>query len=159
MFRIGLGYDIHKLVEGRKLFLGGINIPYHKGLLGHSDADVLLHSLCDALLGALALKDIGTHFPNTDPTWKNIDSKILLQKIYSIIRKKGYELVNCDAMIIAEEPKIAPYIDQMKQIIASILQTSPNNISIKATTNEGVGNIGKGEAIASYCVVLLKKSS
>ncbi len=159
MIRIGIGYDIHRLVEGRKLFLGGVEIPHSKGLLGHSDADVVLHSLCDAMLGALALKDIGTHFSNKDERWKNIDSKVLLKKTYELIKEQGYTLINCDIMLIAEEPKISPYIDKMTVTIAEILETSGRNISIKATTNEGVGDIGKGEAMACYSVVLLQKSS
>ncbi len=158
MFRIGLGYDIHRLVTGRKLFLGGIEIPHSKGLEGHSDADVILHALCDALLGALALGDIGKFFPNTDSKWKNIDSEILLKEVYQKIQKEEYSLVNADIMLIAEEPKIAPYILRMRETIAGVLGTSVENISIKATTNEKAGSLGRGEAIACHCVVLLQKN-
>ncbi len=158
MYRIGLGYDIHRLVTDRKLFLGGIEIPHSKGLDGHSDADVIIHSLCDAMLGALALGDIGKFFPNTDQKWKNVDSKILLTEVYKKINERKYELVNADVMLIAEEPKIAPYVMKMRETLANILETSVENISVKATTNEKTGSLGRGEAIACHCVVLLRKS-
>src|SRR6185295_19914942 len=134
MYRIGQGIDFHELVEGREFWLGGILIPHHKGALGHSDADVLLHAICDALLGALSLGDIGTHFPDTDPAFKNIDSKILLQKTYELIRQKNYAIVNIDSSLCLESPKIKKYSGEMKKVIASILDISEDDISIKATT-------------------------
>lgn len=148
--------DIHQLVEGRPLWLGGILIPHDKGALGHSDADVLLHAICDALLGALALGDIGMHFPDTDPAFKNIDSKILLQKTYSLIRAKNYSIVNIDASLCLENPKIKKYSPDMKKVIAGILEIGEDDISIKATTNEKMGFIGREEGLAAYATVLLK---
>ncbi len=155
--RIGNGFDVHQFIAGRKLFLGGIEIPSEKGLLGHSDADVLLHALCDALLGALALGDIGVHFPNTDDKYKNIDSKILLKKVYELIRKEGYILGNADVMLLIEKPKISPYINQMKKIISGILEAEENQISIKATTSEKLGFVGREEGVVSFATVLLMK--
>ncbi len=156
-FKIGFGYDVHRFAEGRKLFLGGIEVPHHQGLLGHSDADVLLHAICDALLGALALRDIGYHFSDKDPQFKNIDSKILLQKTYELIQAKGYEIGNIDSTIVAEEPKINPFIPQMIEVISKILNTESENISIKATTHEKMGALGNGEGMAAHAVCLLVK--
>lgn len=157
MFRIGQGFDVHQLVEGRPLIIGGIEIPYEKGLLGHSDADVLLHTLTDALLGAIGEGDIGTHFPDTDPTYKDADSGKLLQQVFSLVKEKGYKLVNADLLIIAQKPKMAPYISQMKERIAELLQCDTSQINIKATTTEKLGFTGRGEGIASQGVVLLMK--
>lgn len=157
-YRIGSGMDVHKLVEGRELWLGGIKIPHHKGALGHSDADVLLHAICDALLGALALGDIGTHFPDTDAAYKNIDSKILLSKSYELIHAKGYEVVNVDASLCLESPKIKKYSLEMRQVIASLLRISEDDVSIKATTNEKLGFIGREEGLVAYATVLIKSA-
>lgn len=157
MFRIGSGYDVHRLVEGRALVLGGVHIDYEKGLLGHSDADVLLHALMDALLGALALGDIGKHFPDTDDSYHNIDSRILLRKTVQLVHQAGYTLVNADTTICAEKPKLAPYIDQMRENIAQDLQTQIENISVKATTEEGLGVSGRGEGFSASATVLLMK--
>ncbi len=157
--RIGIGYDIHCLKKGRKLILCGIEIPYPKGLSGHSDADVLLHVIADALLGAVNLGDIGQHFPNTDPKYKNISSKIILGKVYQMVRRKGWEIVNIDSVIIAEEPKLSPYIPQMKKNIAPVLKSGVEKISIKATTNEGLGALGQKKGIAAYAVVSLDNRS
>lgn len=154
--RIGFGIDFHQLQKGKELWLGGVHIEHSKGAVGHSDADVLLHAICDAMLGALALGDIGVHFPNTDPSYKNIDSKILLKKTYGLIRGKGYEVVNIDSTICLELPKIKPYVARMQQSIASIVGKNENDISIKATTTEKLGFIGKEKGIAAYAVVLLQ---
>lgn len=156
-FRIGLGTDFHQLVEGRKLWLGGIEIPHNKGALGYSDADVLLHAVCDALLGALALGDIGFHFPDTDPHLKDIDSKLLLVKTVTLIRGKGYRVVNLDAVICLEKPKIIAFVGDMRQVMAQILELNPDDISIKATTTEKLGFIGREEGIMAQAVVLLRK--
>ena len=156
--RVGLGYDIHRLVKGRKLFLGGVEIPFIKGLLGHSDADVLLHAVCDALLGAIGERDIGYHFPNSDPKYKNISSLELLRQVGNILQKKGYKVNNIDLVVIAEKPKIIEYIDQIKGNIAKSLRMTVKNIGVKATTNEGVGDIGRGKAIAAYAAVSVKNS-
>lgn len=156
-YRIGFGIDFHQLAEGRDLWLGGVKIPYSKGALGHSDADVLLHAICDALLGALNLGDIGVHFPDTDPSYKNIDSKILLQKTYEIIKQKKYAVVNIDTTVCLEAPKIKPYSDAMRSIIASILEITADDISIKATTTEKMGFVGLGEGLVAYANALLKK--
>lgn len=153
--RIGSGYDVHKFAEGRKLFLGSVEIPAEKGLLGHSDADVLLHAVSDALLGALALGDIGKHFPDTDDKYKDIDSKILLKHVYELIRSKGWSLVNLDATLVLQKPKIAPYIDQIRGSIASLLNTEAENVSVKATTSEKLGFTGREEGAAAYAVVLI----
>lgn len=155
-FRIGNGYDVHQLVEGRKLILGGVEIPSEKGLLGHSDADVLLHAIMDAMLGALSLGDIGKHFPDTDKDYKDIDSKLLLQKAIELIRAKGYEVVNCDSVIVLEKPKIAPYVPAMKKTISDILGCSEDDVSIKATTSESLGFVGREEGAVAYAVVLLQ---
>lgn len=157
MIRIGLGYDVHQLVEGRPLWLGGIRMEHSKGLLGHSDADVLIHAICDAMLGAANLRDIGYHFPDTDPQNKDIDSKILLQRTMSLIEQKGYRLGNIDATICAEQPKINPHIPAMQQCLAKVLHTETDNISIKATTTEHLGFTGREEGISAYAVVLIEK--
>ncbi len=157
-YRIGIGYDIHRLVEGRVLFLGGLEIPYIKGLLGHSDGDVLLHAICDALLGALALGDIGDHFPDTDAKYQGIKSEILLKETAGLVKEKGFSIINIDVVIIAQEPKLIPFKKQIKNIIALILGLEPDAVSIKAKTNEGLGSIGNGEAIACYAVVGVSSS-
>ena len=157
MFRIGQGFDLHKLVEGRKLILGGIEIEHSKGLLGHSDADALIHSIIDALFGALALGDIGTHFPDNDPKYKDIDSTILLKEAVSIITVNGYKINNIDNTILAQEPKMKPYIPLMQEKLASLLNIEKNQISIKAKTMEGQDSVGEGNAIATQSVVLLTK--
>lgn len=156
--RIGYGYDVHKLVPNRKLILGGVEIPHELGLDGHSDADVLLHAITDALLGALALGDIGTHFPDTDPKYKNADSRILLRDAYKLIQSKGYKLGNLDATVVAQEPKLKPYILKIRESISSDLNTAIENISIKATTSEWLGFEGRKEGISSSAVVLLSKA-
>jgi len=155
--RIGNGFDIHRLAAGRKLFLGGVEIPSEFGLDGHSDADALLHALCDSLLGALALGDIGLHFPNTDERYRGIDSKKLLNQVYSLVKEKGYRLVNADIMVICERPKLLPYIQQMRETIAGLLECGADRISVKATTNEKLGSLGRGEGIAVYAVSLLEQ--
>jgi 2-C-methyl-D-erythritol 2,4-cyclodiphosphate synthase len=157
-YRIGFGVDYHQLVEGRELWIGGIKIPHSKGAMGHSDADVLLHAICDALLGALALGDIGIHFPNTSDEYKNIDSKILLLRSFELIKKEGYKVVNVDSSICLESPKIKSYTDGMKKQIAHILEIAEHNVSIKATTTEKMGFIGREEGLQAYATVLLQKS-
>jgi len=158
-YRIGNGYDIHKLVEGRKLFIGGIEIPYKYGLLGHSDADVLIHAIMDAMLGALALGDIGTYFPPTDPKYKDISSIELLKKVKKLVKLEKYYINNIDAVIQAEKPKMADYIAFMREDLSKVLEIKKEQISIKATTMEGLGSIGEGKAIASHVVVLLCKDN
>lgn len=153
--RIGTGYDVHRLVEGRDLMMGGVKIPYEKGLLGHSDADVLLHAVMDALLGAAALGDIGKHFPDSDPAYKGISSMILLEKTGRLLREKGFLIENVDATIIAQAPKMSPYISRMRENIAKALETAPDYINVKATTEEGLGFTGKGEGIAAQAVCML----
>ena len=153
--RIGHGYDTHRLVSGRPLILGGVRIPYEKGLAGHSDADALLHALADAILGALAEGDIGRHFPDSAAEFKNIDSRILLKRVAQMMRGKGFALLNADATILAEAPKMTPHIPAMKQNIATALAVKPDQVNIKATTTEGMGPIGQGEGIAAHAVVLL----
>ena len=155
--RIGLGYDIHKLVENRDLILGGINIPHDKGLLGHSDADVLVHAIIDALLGALALRDIGYHFPDSCEMYKNADSIELLKKTLELIRKEKYEIINIDSNIICQRPKLMPYIDLMREKIAKAIDIELNQISIKAKTNEQLDSMGEEKSISSNAIVLLKK--
>ena len=155
-YRIGSGIDIHQLVEGRKLWIGGVEIPHHKGALGHSDADVLLHAICDALLGALALGDIGVHFPDTDQAYKNIDSKILLKKTHEMIKAKNYGIVNIDSSLCLESPKIKKYSGEMIKTIAAILEMEEGDISIKATTNEKMGYVGREEGIIAYATALLE---
>ncbi|MCX5917400.1 MAG: 2-C-methyl-D-erythritol 2,4-cyclodiphosphate synthase [Deltaproteobacteria bacterium] len=156
--RIGFGYDVHPLVEDRKLILGGVEIPFEKGLEGHSDADVLLHALCDAILGALGEGDIGKHFPNIDPQFKGISSLQLLRAVAVKMAEKNFILGNLDSTVVAERPKIGPFIPQMKEQIAGALRISPQRINIKATTSEGLGFIGEGKGIAAYAVVLLKEA-
>ncbi|MGD6845619.1 2-C-methyl-D-erythritol 2,4-cyclodiphosphate synthase [Bacillus infantis] len=157
MFRIGQGFDVHQLTEGRPLIIGGIEIPYEKGLLGHSDADVLLHTIADACLGAIGEGDIGRHFPDTDPEFKDADSAKLLEHVWKIVDEKGYKLVNADCTIIAQKPKMAPYIGQMRERIAKLLQADADRINVKATTTEKLGFPGRGEGIASQAAVLLQK--
>ena len=152
---IGIGYDIHKLINGRKLVLGGIHISHPKGLGGHSDGDVLLHSLCDSILGALGEGDIGTHFPDTDSRYKGISSLLLLEKVWDIAKRKGYQIRNIDATVICEKPKLVPYFPKMKKKIGSIL--SLENINLKAKTNNGIGSLGRGEGIAVISVCLLEE--
>lgn len=159
MYRIGFGIDFHQMVEGRDLWIGGVLVPHHKGALGHSDADVLLHAICDALLGALALGDIGIHFPNTDDTYKNIDSKILLEKSYALVKAKGYKVVNIDSSICLETPKIKKYAPDMCTTIAAILDVGKDDVSIKATTTERMGFVGREEGLVAYATVLLQKQS
>jgi 2-C-methyl-D-erythritol 2,4-cyclodiphosphate synthase len=156
-YRIGSGVDFHQLVTGRELWIGGVLIPHTKGALGHSDADVLLHAICDALLGALSLGDIGTHFPDTDATYKNIDSKILLGKTMVLIKGQGYSVVNIDSTLCLEKPKIKPYVDEMRATIADIAGIHMNDISIKATTTETMGFVGREEGLVAYATVLLQK--
>jgi 2-C-methyl-D-erythritol 2,4-cyclodiphosphate synthase len=153
--RVGMGYDVHKLVENRKLILGGVEIDHEKGLLGHSDADVLLHAIMDSILGALALGDIGKHFPDTDEKYKGADSMKLLEHVYNLISEKGYAIGNLDATIIAQAPKMAPHIQKMRENIARILKTDINNINVKATTEEGLGFTGNKEGISSQSICLL----
>ena len=155
--RIGHGYDVHKLVEGRRLIIGGVDIPHHLGLLGHSDADVLLHAICDSLLGAAALGDIGKHFPDSDPRYKGIDSMILLKNTASLIYDLGYGISNVDCTIIAQKPKIAPYIEAMRENIANGLGISVDNVSVKATTEERLGFTGREEGISAHSVCLIYK--
>ena len=158
-FRIGLGYDVHPFEEGGELILGGIKIDSKRGLKGHSDADVLLHSLTDALLGALALGDIGTHFPDTDPAYRGADSSVLLQESYQMVTNQGYVLVNADVTVIAEVPKLNPYIQEIRQRISGILNCRDTQISIKATTSEKMGFVGREEGIAVHAIVLIEKKS
>ncbi len=155
--RVGYGYDIHRLKTGRKLILGGVPIPFEKGLLGHSDADVLLHAVCDALLGAAGLGDIGIHFPDTDPRFKDISSMILLERTADMIREKGFDIENLDTTVLAEAPKLAPFRETMIQRLSDALDVPPDRINIKATTLEGLGAVGNREGIAAICVVLLKE--
>ena len=154
-FRTGFGIDFHQLVEGRDFWLGGIRLEYSKGALGHSDADVLLHAICDAMLGAVALGDIGIHFPDTDNSFKDIDSKILLKKTNELIIKEGYRIANIDSTICLEFPKIKPYSSEMKKVICEVLSIDENQLSIKATTSEKMGFVGRGEGVAAYATVLL----
>jgi len=157
MFRIGQGFDVHQLTENRPLIIGGVHIPYEKGLLGHSDADVLLHTVADACLGAIGEGDIGRHFPDTDPAFKDADSSKLLQHVWKLVKERGYELVNADCTIIAQKPKMAPYIEPMQERISILLETTPDCINVKATTTEKLGFTGREEGIAAQAVVLLKK--
>ena len=153
--RIGHGYDVHKLVPNRDLILGGVTIPYEKGLLGHSDADVLIHAVCDSLLGALALGDIGKHFPNSDAQYAGIDSRLLLLRTAELIREKGWQIANIDATVIAEAPRLAPYIQAMRENITNVLGLPPDTVSVKATTEEHLGFTGQGLGIAAHAVCLL----
>lgn len=155
--RIGLGYDVHKLVEGRPLIIGGVSVPHEKGLLGHSDADVLIHAIMDGMLGALALGDIGKHFPDIDEKYKGADSIKLLKCVNNLINEKGYEINNIDSIIIAQSPKMAPYIEEMRINIAQILNTDVGNISVKATTEEGLGFTGTKQGISAQSICLLNK--
>lgn len=155
--RIGHGYDVHKLVEGRKLILGGVEIPHSLGLLGHSDADVLTHAIMDALLGAAGLGDIGRHFPDTDNSFKDIDSQILLKKVMELLRENHYEVVNFDATIVAQKPKLSPYLAAMVETLATNMGIAPSQINIKATTEEHLGFTGKEEGICAHCVALIDK--
>ena len=157
-YRIGTGIDFHQLAEGRELWIGGVHIPHTKGAVGHSDADVLLHAICDALLGALSLGDIGKHFPDTDASLKNIDSKILLAKTYKLVQSKEYKVVNVDSTICLEVPKIMPYADDMRKVIATVLDIEMEDISIKATTTEKMGFAGRQEGLFANATVLLKKN-
>lgn len=154
-FRIGFGFDVHPLEEGRRLVLGGVEIPHSKGCVGHSDADVLIHAICDALLGAAGLKDIGHHFPNTDAKYKGIDSKLLLAEVMKLLRAKGYKVGNVDCTVVAEQPKINPYTAAMREALAPLLQVSQEDISIKATTNERLGYVGSEQGINAYAVALI----
>lgn len=156
-FRIGSGVDFHKLAEGRKLWIGGVQIPHYKGALGHSDADVLLHAICDALLGALSLGDIGVHFPDTEAAYKGIDSKILLQKTIRLITERGYRVINVDSTLCLEKPKIKPHVPQMQEVIADILGIAAGDVSVKATTTEQMGFAGREEGLMAYATVLLQR--
>lgn len=155
--RVGLGFDVHKLVNDRDLIIGGIKIPHKLGLLGHSDADVLIHAIMDSILGAMAKRDIGYHFPDTDNKYKNIDSKILLSKVYDLMVEENYKIINIDCVVSAQKPKLAPYIDSMRKVIAEILNTHIENISIKATTTEGLGYVGEELGISAQAVALIEK--
>lgn len=154
--RIGIGYDIHRLVEGRKLILGGVEIPFEKGLLGHSDSDVLSHAICDALLGAAALGDIGAHFPDTDPRWAGTSSLDFLKHAVALIADRGYQIANVDATVLAEQPKLRPYIQSMRESLASVLRIGVDQVNVKAKTNEGLESIGRGEAMAAQAIAILK---
>ena len=157
MLRIGNGYDVHVLTEGRRLVLGGVEIPHTKGVLGHSDGDVLVHAIMDAMLGALALGDIGQHFPDTDMQYKNIDSMLLLSKVKELIYSKGYKIINLDSIIVLQKPKVKPYIEAMRKRIAEVLEIEVDQVSVKATTEEKLGFTGDESGVKSYCVVLLEK--
>ncbi|WP_462221013.1 2-C-methyl-D-erythritol 2,4-cyclodiphosphate synthase [Ferruginibacter sp.] len=157
-YRIGSGVDFHQLTAGRDLWIGGVKIPHTKGALGHSDADVLLHAICDAMLGALCLGDIGVHFPDTDSAYKNIDSKILLAKCFTLIKNKGYKIVNIDSTLCLQLPKIKPFVLQMQKVIASIVEINTDDISIKATTTETMGFVGREEGLVAYATILLCKN-
>ncbi|MFQ3575069.1 MAG: 2-C-methyl-D-erythritol 2,4-cyclodiphosphate synthase [Cytophagales bacterium] len=156
--KVGFGFDVHQLVEGRELWLGGIKIEHHKGALGHSDADVLIHAICDALLGAASMRDIGFHFSNKDPKWAGIDSKILLKQVCEMIRAEGWEISNIDASLTLESPKINPHIEKMKKILSEVMHLEPEDISIKATTNEQMGYVGREEGVNAYAVALIMKT-
>ena len=153
--RVGIGYDVHKLVEGRDLILGGVNIPYEKGLLGHSDADVLLHAICDALLGAAGEGDLGRHFPDSDQKYKGISSLKLLEEVKYLLKNKGYILANLDASIVCQRPKLSPHIESMVENIASALDSEAGRVNVKATTTEELGFAGRGEGISAYCIVMI----
>ena len=158
IMRIGKGYDVHRLVTGRPLILGGVNVPHEKGLLGHSDADVLLHAICDAILGAAGLGDIGEHFPDTDPRYKGISSLLLLAHCMVMLGQRDYEVVNVDATLLAEQPRISPFKKAMKENIAEVLCLEPDAVNVKATTTEGLGAVGRGEGMAAMCVALIQKT-
>ena len=155
--RVGFGFDVHQLAEGEEFWLGGILVPHEKGAVGHSDADVLIHTICDAVLGAADLRDIGFHFPDTDQKYKGIDSKILLKDVMSILRKEGYELGNVDATIALQQPKINPHIPEMKKVLAEVMSVSPGQVSIKATTTEKLSFVGREEGVSAYAVALIQK--
>lgn len=157
MMRIGQGFDVHAFSENRPLIIGGVKIPFEKGLIGHSDADVLLHAVSDALLGAIGEGDIGTHFPDTDPAFKGADSTVLLQQVWYLVQQQGMTLENLDCVIIAQKPKMATYIQEMKQVIAGLLEAEPEQINVKATTTEKLGFTGRGEGIAAQAICLLKR--
>lgn len=157
-YKTGIGFDVHAFAEDRKLIIGGVEIPYAKGLLGHSDADVLIHAICDALLGALALGDIGLHFPDNDPKFKNADSRVLLRNVYELIKKEGYTLGNVDAVIAMQKPKILPYVQEMRKNISEDLSSGINNVSIKATTTEKLGFVGREEGASAFATVLIVKN-
>lgn len=157
MIRIGNGYDVHILTEGRKLVLGGIEVPHTKGVLGHSDGDVLVHAVMDAMLGALALGDIGRHFPDTDMKYENVDSTILLKRVKELVAERGYKIINLDSIIVLQKPKIKPYIEAMRKRIAEVLEIDVEQVSVKATTEEKLGFTGDESGVKSYCVVLLEK--
>lgn len=156
-FRTGFGFDVHAFADGRKLIIGGVEIPFDKGLEGHSDADVLLHAICDAMLGALALGDIGIHFPNTDTKWKDADSSLLLKHVNELINSKGYELGNLDCVLAMEKPKISPFTEKIRTRISEILNSSTDQVSIKATTTEKLGFVGRTEGVVAFATVLLTK--
>lgn len=153
--RVGQGYDAHRLVPGRKLVLGGEEIPFERGLDGHSDADVLLHALCDALLGAASLGDLGVHFPPSDPRWRSVASSKLLEIVVEMVRSKGFQIVNCDLTLLAEAPRLAPFRDRIRGRVARLLHVEPDAVGVKATTNEGLGAVGRGEGMAAFAVVLI----
>ncbi len=156
--KVGFGYDVHSLAEGREMWLGGVQLEYSKGPLGHSDADVLLHAICDALLGAANKRDIGFHFANTDPRWKGVDSKVLLKEVCRIVREAGWEISNVDATLSLEAPKINPHIDKMQQVLSDVMDIPTDDISIKATTNEKLGYVGREEGVNAYAVALIYKN-
>ncbi|WP_167615791.1 2-C-methyl-D-erythritol 2,4-cyclodiphosphate synthase [Maribellus sediminis] len=157
-FRVGIGYDVHRLAEGETLWLGGILVPHHKGTVAHSDGDVLIHAICDAMLGALKLRDIGTHFPDNSAEFKNIDSKLLLKRSYELVKEKGYSIVNIDSSISAQQPKLKPFIPEMEKVMAEVLGIDVDCVSVKATTTEKLGFEGREEGISVNAVVLLQKS-
>ena len=157
-YRTGIGFDVHAFADDRKLIIGGVEIPYEKGLAGHSDADVLLHSIIDALLGSLALGDLGNHFPDTDQEYKDADSKVLLRDAYNLIKEKGYKIGNIDAVVSAQKPKLSPFIDEIRKVVSKLLDTEIENVSIKATTTERLGFVGREEGIAAFSTVLVLKS-
>ncbi|WP_167605025.1 2-C-methyl-D-erythritol 2,4-cyclodiphosphate synthase [Maribellus sediminis] len=157
-FRVGIGYDVHRLAEGETLWLGGILVPHHKGTVAHSDGDVLIHAICDAMLGALKLRDIGTHFPDNSAEFKNIDSKLLLKRSYELVKEKGYSIVNIDSSISAQQPKLKPFIPEMEKVMADVLGIDVDCVSVKATTTEKLGFEGREEGISVNAVVLLQKS-
>ena len=156
-FRIGHGYDVHKLEEGKKFIIGGIEIDHYKGAVGHSDADVVIHVICDALLGALSLGDIGKHFPDTDNKYKGIDSKILLKKVMKLVKEEKYQISNVDITILLQKPKLRNYIDSMRDTLSNIMEINKSQISVKATTTEGLGFVGREEGVAAHCVCILKQ--
>jgi 2-C-methyl-D-erythritol 2,4-cyclodiphosphate synthase len=156
-YRIGMGYDVHPFAERRPLILGGMTIPYHQGLAGHSDADCLVHAICDALLGAISAGDLGRHFPDSDPRYKDVESLLLLKKVVEMVERKGFRIANIDATIVAQAPQLAPYRPQMEEKIAQTVSVERGQVNVKATTTEGLGSIGRGEGIAAYAVVLVEK--